>query len=222
MPKDDNYDDEENEDDEENPFDFFKYFGDPNKIFSDPSKFAVDPNKLFSSKQFRRIFKDIMNQISKNLPSEFQNLSPEELRREFMKNKSKFFKGPFMYGFNINLGKDGKPTIDSFGNIKTKPFSGKPEVQKAREPLTEVSDEGSQIVVICEMPGVTKEDIELKAATHSITISTKTTEKGWNYYKEVELPTAINSDFANARYVNGILEVRLKKIDEKHTNIKIE
>jgi len=222
MPKDEEYEDDENEEEDEDLFDFSKIFGDPSKFFSDPNKFIIDPNKLFDSKQFRGIFKEIMDQISRNLPPEFQNLPPEELRREFMKNKSKFFKGPFMYGFNINLDKDGKPKIDSFGNIKAKPYSGKPEVKKAREPLTEVNEEGDQIIVICEMPGVTKDDIELKAATHSITISTKTKEKGWNYYKEVELPSAINSDFAKARYVNGILEVRLKKIDEKHTNIKIE
>ena len=47
---------------------------------------------------------------------------------------------------------------------------------------------------------------------------------GGDYLKgeEVDFSSAINSDVAKARYVNGILEVRLKKLDEKHTNIRID
>jgi HSP20 family protein len=221
MPK-KNSDDEEDEDEERRePFDFSKFFKDPNKFFSDPNKFIMDPTKLFKSKDFRRLFRDIFDRIAENLPSEFQNLSPEDIMKEFTKHKGKFG-FPIMYGFNINIGPDGKPIIDSFGNIKAKPYSGEPEVKKAREPLTEVNEEGDQIIVICEMPGVTKDDIELKASRDSLTISTKTKAKGRSYYKEVKLPSAINSDYARARYTNGILEVKLKKIDEQQTDIKID
>jgi len=221
MPK-KNSDDEEDEDEERRePFDFSKFFKDPNKFFSDPNKFIMDPTKLFRSKDFRRFFRDIFDRIADNLPSEFQNLSPEDIMKEFTKHKGKFG-FPIMYGFNINIGPDGKPTIDSFGNLKAKPYSGEPEVKKVREPLTEVNEEGDQIIVICEMPGVTKDDIELKASRDSLTISTKSKAKGRSYYKEVKLPSAINSDYARARYTNGILEVKLKKIDEQQTDIKID
>ena len=216
MPKEDeNEDEDEDEDEYKDPFDIFKMFGDPNKFIKN-----IDPNKLFGSKEFQRIFKQIFKQIMSNLPDDLRGLSPEELMREFTKNKSKFG-FPIMYGFNINIGPDG-PTIDSFGNVKAKPYSGEPEVKKVREPLTEVNEEGDQIIVICEMPGVTREEIELKATTRSLTISTRSMDKGRNYYKEVELPSPINSDYAKARYTNGILEVKLKKIDEKQTNIKID
>jgi HSP20 family protein len=221
MTKKNRDDDEENDEEEGEAFDFFKFFEDPTKFFNDPNRFLVDPNKLFQNKQFRHMFKDVFKKIMENLPSEFQNLSPEDITKEFMKHKSKFG-FPIMYGFNINIGPDGKPTIDSFGNIKAKPYSGEPEVKKVREPLTEVNEEGEQIIVICEMPGVTRDEIELKATTRSLTISTKTKEKGRNYYKEVELASPINSDYARARYTNGILEVKLKKIDEKQTDIKID
>ena len=222
MPKKDKYDDEDEEDEEQDPFDFSKFFSDPSKFFSDPNKFLIDPNKLFGSKQFRQLFNDLFEKISKNLPPEFQNLSPKDLMREFRKNKSKFgLNSPIMYGFNINLNKDGKPTINSFGNIKTKPYSDKPEVQKAREPLTEVDEEEDQIVVICEMPGVDRDDIELEATSDSLIISTKE-KANIHYYKKIKLTSAINSDVAKARYTNGILEVRLKKIDEKPTNIQID
>ena len=222
MPKRDKYDDEEDDEDEENPFNFFKFLGDPSKFPSDPSKFFMDPNKLFSSKQFRQLFNDIFEKISKNLPPEFQNLSPEDLMREFRKNKSKFgLNSPIMYGFNVNIDKDGKPKIDSFGNIEPKPYSGKPVVKSKREPLVEVVEEKDQIIVIAEMPGVDRDDIELEATSDSLIISTKENAKR-DYYKNVKLTSAVNLDVAKARYTNGILEVRLNKIDKKRTNIQID
>ncbi|MFW9970019.1 MAG: archaeal heat shock protein Hsp20 [Candidatus Odinarchaeota archaeon] len=223
MPKNNRDEDEDDEEDEEKkePFDFSKFFKDPNQFFSDPNKFLIDPTKLFRSKDFRRLFREIFEKIAGNLPPELQNLSPEDVMREFTKHKGKFG-FPIMYGFNINIGPDGKPTIDSFGNLKAKPYSGEPEVKKVREPLTELNEHGDQIIVICEMPGVTKEDIELKASRDSLTISTKSGAKGRSYYKEVKLPSAINSDYARARYTNGILEVKLKKIDDQQTNIRID
>jgi HSP20 family protein len=221
--KDENDDenDEEDDDDEEeggDPLNFFKSLGDPNKIFKN-----IDPSNMLNSKEFQHIFKEIFKQIANNLPKELQGLSPEDIMREFMKNRDKFgFKGPIMYGFNINFGQDGKPTIDSFGNIKKTPYSDKPKVKEVREPLVEVNEDGKKIIIIAEMPGVTREDIELKATSNSITISTKEGPMSRKYYKEVDLPSTIDSNYAKARYTNGILEVTLKKIDEKHTSIKID
>jgi HSP20 family protein len=205
--KDENEDEED--EDEFEPFDF--------------SEFFKDPAKILNSKRFKKMFKHIFKNLMKNLPEEYKNLSPEELQKEFMKNKSKFgFPGPFMYGFNVNFDPQGNPSFDSFGNIKPKPH-GETKVDSVREPLVEVSEEDDKIIVIAEIPGVTKEDIELKATTHSLVISTAKDKSGKHkYYKEVELPSAINSDYAKARYANGILEVKLKKIDEEHKNIKVD
>ncbi len=213
MPRNDENENEDDEEDDKNkPSDFFKFFTDPSKI---------DLNKIFKTKDFQHLFKDIFKKISNNLPKEFQGLSLEDIKKEFMKNKSKFGFEPIIHGFNINIGSDGKPTIDSFGNIKTKP-SGKPEINPTREPLVEVSEETDQITIIAEMPGVIKEEIEIKATSHSLTISTKSNKIGRNYYKEIDLPSAINSDYAKARYINGILSIKLKKIKEENKNIKID
>ena len=218
MVKKDENDEEDDEEDFEDPMDFFKHLGDPTKIFRN-----MDPSKLFNSKEFQNIFKEIFKQITSNLPKELQGMSPEDIMKEFMKNRDKFgFKGPIMYGFNINFGQDGKPIVDSFGNIKKTPYSSKPKVDKVREPLVEVNEDGQNIIVIAEMPGVTRDDIELKATPRTITIKTKEGIVGRKYYKEVDLPAVIDSNYAKARYTNGILEITLKKIDEKHTNIKID
>ncbi len=218
MPKKKRSEEDDEEDDE--LYDFFKAFGDPNNIKSNPN--FIDPSKIIKSKHFQNLFKDMFEKIKHNLPPEFRNLSPEDIAKQFKKMDKSKFGFPFTYGFNVNIGRDGKPTVDSFGNIKAKPYSGEPEVNEAREPMTEVNEQDDQIIVICEIPGVTKDDIELKATTHSITISTKKQSIGRNYYKEVDLPSAINSDYARARYTNGILEVTLKKIDEKQKDIKVD
>jgi len=208
--KDEDEDEDENEDDRVDiPFNFFNNFD----------------SQFFDSKQFKQIFKEIYKKISEFLPPQFRNLSPEDVQKMFMENKSKFGfpGGPFVTGFNISIKPDGTPVVDSFGNIKTKPGDpGEPKEYGIRKPLVEINEEPTQIIVVAEMPGVTKEEIELKATSHSLTISTKASDSDRNYYKEVELPTAINSDYAKARYQNGILEVKLKKIDEKHTNIKVD
>jgi HSP20 family protein len=211
MSGEDEYDDEKEEDEYEDFLDRFKDLGDPSKLFGN-----FDPAKLFNSKEFQKMFKEIFKQLAKNLPKELQGLSPEEITREFMK------KGPIMYGFNIGFGPDGKPIMDSFGNLEKEPISGKRKVRETREPLVEVNEDQDQIIVIAEMPGVSKEDIELNATNRSLTISTEKIVFGRSYFKEIDLPAAINSDYAKARYTNGILEVKLKKLKEKGKPIDIE
>ena len=211
MSGEDEYDDEDEEDEYEDFLDRFKDLGDPSKLFGN-----FDPAKLFNSKEFQKMFKEIFKQLAKNLPKELQGLSPEEITREFMK------KGPIMYGFNIGFGPDGKPIMDSFGNLEKEPISGQRKVRKTREPLVEVNEDQDQIIVIAEMPGVSKEDIELNATNRSLTISTEKVVFGRSYFKEIDLPAAINSDYAKARYTNGILEVKLKKLKEKGKPIDIE
>ena len=210
----DEYDDNDDEDEKDINKDFFNMFkgiGDPSKLFGN-----FDPAKLFNSKEFQKMFKEIFKQLSKNLPEELRGLSPEEITREFMK------KGPIMYGFNLGFGPDGKPIMDSFGNLEKEPISGERKVRKTREPLVEVNEDPDQIILIAEMPGVNKEDIQLNATNRSITISTEKIVSGRSYFKEIDLPAAINKDYAKARYTNGILEVRLKKIKEKGKSIDIE
>lgn len=198
------------EDPFQSPFDLFKLLN--------------NPEKLFKSKQFQHIFKEIFENIKQNLPENYQNLSPEDIQREFLKNKDKFgFKGPIMTGFNVTIGPDGKPRFNKFGNIKMEPKE-RAEVQTTREPLVEVVDGKEEITLIAEMPGVSKEDILIKATSKSVTISTKpeSTSYGRDYYKEIDLLDQIDSDYAKARYTNGILEVKLKKIKEKQKEIKID
>lgn len=221
MPNRDDYE-EDDEEDEDDPLNIFKWFKDPN-IFKDPNNLFnnFDPSKMFESDEFKDMFKNIFKQVLRNMPEEYQDMSPEDIFKELTKNAphSAFFK----FGFD----QDGKPIMQPFGKPtrgarRKKPIS--PKTKDTKEPLVEVSEVEGQIIIIAEMPGVNKEDIEIKSTNYSLTISTKPQSESRSYYKEIDLPTAINSDYAKARYVNGILEITLKKkkFDEKQNKIEVD
>jgi HSP20 family protein len=213
-------DEEEKEDNEPNqPFNFFNFLQDPNKLLNSPQ----------FKKMFQGIFKNLMENLNMdNPPENFQNLSQEDLQ-EFMKklSQSGFKGGPFMAGVNIGFDSEGNPVMDSFGGTKgakSQPKTKTVEEKKVREPLVDINEDEDEIIVIAELPGTEKENIELNATAYSLTISTKEeTNAGHKYYTEVNLPSAVNSDYAKARYTNGILEVKLKKMKSgKQSNIEIE
>src|SRR6266852_9531501 len=64
---------------------------------------------------------------------------------------------PFVYGFSMSVGPDGKPVIREFGNVE--PSSRGPLLKEEREPLVDVLQEGNEVVVVTELPGVEKEHI---------------------------------------------------------------
>ena len=121
--------------------------------------------------------------------------------------------GPFVYGYSMKIGPDGKPEIQEFGNIK-KSLKG-PEVKEEREPLVDIVETNGEIRVVVEMPGVEKSDIKLHGTEDSLTISVDTPQS--KYYKEVELPTKIRVKDASSSYKNGVLEVILPKAEVPKT-----
>jgi HSP20 family protein len=82
-------------------------------------------------------------------------------------------------------------------------------------------EEEEEIVVVAEIPGCIKENIELKATESSLTIIACDEEDARKYNTTVDLPTNINPDYAKARYRNGILEVKLQKVKGRHKGKKI-
>jgi len=139
--------------------------------------------------------------------------------------------GPFVYGYSMTIGPDGKPRIREFGNVKP---SLKPEafgitrpsldVKEEREPLVDVMSTDGEVKIIAELPGVEKEDIKLQGTENTLTISVDTPKR--KYFKDVELPAKVKIKEAKTVYKNGVLEVTLPKIEEekrpKGEPIKIE
>ncbi len=76
---------------------------------------------------------------------------------------------------------------------------GKPEI------FTDIFDAGSEIMIVMEIPGVGKDQIDLQATSRELEITV-----GKNT-KSIALPNLVDENSAKARFKNGILEIRLKK-----------
>ena len=116
--------------------------------------------------------------------------------------------GPFVYGYSMKIGPDGKPEIQEFGNLK-KGLTGPPQVKEEREPLVDIVETESEVRVVVELPGVEKTDIKLHGTEDSLEIAVDT--PNYKYGKEVQLPTKVQVKEAHSTYKNGVLEVILPK-----------
>jgi HSP20 family protein len=157
-------------------------------------------------------FKGMESQMPRNMVR-VRRLPDGSVRREY---------GPFVYGYSVKIGPDGKPIVREFGNMK--PGLGGEEgppltLQDRREPLVDVIDEEDQIRVLAELPGVDKEDIHLYVDEHTLTIKVETPER--MYYKELALPDEIDGSSSTSTYRNGVLETVLKKRKHRDTGTRI-
>ncbi len=159
--------------------------------------------------------------------SEMENFVPRDMVRvrRLPDGSVKREYGPFIYGYSVKIGPDGKPIIREFGNIKPGlGGEGRPplDLKDQREPLIDIVDEDDNIKVVAELPGVNKEDISLYLTENSLTIDVNTPER--RYHKELELPVEIEEASARSRFFNGVLETTMtkKKPRGKGTPIKIE
>lgn len=162
---------------------------------------------------------DMFREIEKMMDEELKSFT-ERLPKEYVKERQlpdgSTVKelGPFVYGYSMKIGPDGKPEIQEFGNIK-KGLKGTPQVKEEREPLVDIVDANSEIHVVAELPGVEKTDIKLQGTEDSVTISVDTPQ--YKYYKDVDLPTKVKVREAKSTYKNGVLEIVLPKISSGKT-----
>jgi HSP20 family protein len=182
---------------------------------------------------FRGGLEDIdeaLKEMEEMMAKEFENLSknaPEDLTRERTLPDGTKMKswGPFVYGYSVTVGPDGKPKVREFGNFKAETRLGKPhmDIKEKREPLADVIPGDGEIRVIVELPGVEKKDIKLSGTENKLTISVDTPER--KYFKEVELPAKVETKKATSKYKNGVLDITIPKKKEEKTKsetIKIE
>jgi HSP20 family protein len=163
------------------------FFGDVDRIFHEMEKMMDDEVKKF------------MENVPKDYVKE-RKLPDGSTVREL---------GPFVYGYSMKIGPDGKPEIQEFGNIK-KSLKG-PQVKEEREPLVDIMETNSDVHVVVELPGVEKSDIKLHGTDDSLTISVDTAN--YKYYKDVELPVKVRVREAKSTYKNGVLEVVLPRAE---------
>jgi HSP20 family protein len=159
-----------------------------------------DVDKIFEEmeKMMEEEFRDFASRVPKDYVRE-RKLPDGSTAREF---------GPFVYGYSMKVGPDGKPKIREFGNVKPR-RNGLPHVQEEREPLVDIVETNGEIHVVAELPGVEKKDIKLSGTEDTLTMMVDTPQR--KYFKEVSLPGKVRVREAKSQYKNGVLEVTLPK-----------
>jgi len=159
-----------------------------------------DVDKIFEEmeKMMEEEFRDFASRVPKDYVRE-RKLPDGSTTREF---------GPFVYGYSMKVGPDGKPEIREFGNVKPR-RNGLPHVREEREPLVDIVEADGEIQVVAELPGVEKQDIKLSGTEDTLTITVDTPQR--RYFKEVSLPGKVRVREARSQYKNGVLEVRLPR-----------
>jgi HSP20 family protein len=111
-----------------------------------------------------------------------------------------------------------------------KPFEGK-------MPKVDVIERDDEVIVKAELPGVDKKDLDVSVTENSVTIKGTTSheekeEKG-DYYRceisrgayarTVALPSYVDADKAKANFKDGVLELKLPKVEKsKRRSIEIK
>lgn len=108
---------------------------------------------------------------------------------------------------------------------------------ESKSPKVDVVERDDEVVVVAELPGVDKKDLDVSVTENSVTIKGTTRheekeEKG-DYYRceitrgayarSVSLPAYIDADKAKASFKDGVLELTLPKVEKsKRRSIEIK
>jgi HSP20 family protein len=201
------------------PSDWFKKYFQGRSGFDDIFK-GFDEMRNRMEREFEEGFKQFESSTPKDLVREYE--TPEGAKvREY---------GPFVYGYSMTVGPDGRPKVREFGNVKSPfregrgGFRTRPLVSSEREPLVDISTADKEIKVVVEMPGVNKENIKINAydSTLEVTAQEGAAKK---YHETIDLPQEADLATAKSKYNNGILEITFNKKDKskpKGKEIKVE
>ena len=127
----------------------------------------------------------------------------------------------------VNLRKDFDDLFDRY--FSEPPFSiPKLFSEKSWYPTVDVSEGKKDIIVKAEIPGVDKEGIDISLDGRFLTIRGEKkhekeesdehyhrVESSFGFYKRtIELPAAVDESKVDAKYKNGVLKIRFKKVKE--------
>ncbi|MCL5888719.1 MAG: Hsp20/alpha crystallin family protein [Candidatus Thermoplasmatota archaeon] len=146
------------------------------------------------------------------------------IMENMIRNSDESTLGPYVYGFSYKVGPDGKPSFQEFGNIPNRPsLSARSTDNEVREPLTDINYDKDRVYLTFELPGISKENIDLKVSENEVTINVA--EGPRKYYRNVALEQPVRTDSAVAKFTNGILDLTLdleRKGNNSGQSVKIE
>lgn len=129
----------------------------------------------------------------------------DKMFRDFFRGRSSDWQGPFVYGFSVRVGKDGKPQIKEFGTMKPTVEGRDPS---EREPVYDIIEGEDEIYVTVELPGTTPDRISLRASERVLTIEAHGFRR---YWKVLELPEPVDASSLRWTFNNGVLDITLTK-----------
>jgi HSP20 family protein len=106
----------------------------------------------------------------------------------------------------MGFGPEGKPRIQFFGDNLIGPDG-------FRAPIYEqiIDEKEGNLKLLVEMPGVSKEDLQISALEDNVTLEAAKDER--KYRTEIDLQRDIDPDSGSASFNNGLLEVVFKLRD---------
>lgn len=157
--------------------------------------------------------RDFFGDIFGDFDEEFRRMNERIMRffNSMRKNPDQSVEGPFIYGFSLRQGPDGKPSFQEFGNVPGMMHRapGKALEQDVREPMTDLNEDKDNVYLTYELPGISKENIDLSVADNTVILDVK--EGSRKYHKEVSFNFKLKTDSTRAKFVNGILDVTVAK-----------
>jgi HSP20 family protein len=172
----------------------------------DKERRRKNPFDFIDDDDFERIFDEMQKIFESN---DFREMVEDMLRGGVGSNKR------FIHGFSVNMGPDGRPRIQEFGNRSMKTPGGEPMISEEQEPVTDVIEGDNEVYVTVELPGVEKDNIDLNVTENTLEITVNNPER--KYHKSVDLPCGVQSKTTKATYKNGILDVVIPRKEKKKT-----
>ncbi len=120
---------------------------------------------------------------------------------------------PFMAGFALKFGPEGKPSVQFFGDS---PVGS----DGYRSPLHEqIVDEAKQsLKLVLDMPGVEKTDIKVDATEENGVITAERESR--KYKANIAFKQPVVPESGKAEYKNGVLEISFSLKDKANKGLK--
>ena len=158
----------------------------------------------------RRDLRDMLDELDRYF-EDFEKDIENTVRNAFFGHDRQ--SSPFIAGFTFNMGPEGKPSVQVFGNSPMRRDG-------FRSPINEqvVDEKAGLLRAILEMPGVEKEDISIDATEESAVVTASKGEK--RYRAELGLKAAVDPESGKAEYRNGMLEILFSLKDKPNKGFR--
>jgi HSP20 family protein len=159
----------------------------------------TDDDDIFA--EFGRMFEDIRQRM--DLMRSQTGLTPESV--------------PLSYSYRVVIGPNGERGVTE--RYDDQMDDGKSQ-DADHEPLVDVREREDGVTVIVQLPGVSKEEIEIEVVDKALII--KADHASRRFEHEVALPCPVKPSIAGSEYHNGVLEIHLAKpaIKKRRTSKK--